>query len=180
MRSLLALIVASTAFAAPKPAPTPTAKTGNMQVELTATRRVSTFILEEKIPPALGESTELAVAVLEEGDAVTHEYRLSCRRRGEYQLGPLVAKWGDPFGLTRRAVELAEPVSVLVHPAVEEVQDRPLTRMFEEPPMRPPISRPWPTGMEFYGMRQYAPGDDVRRVIAATANDEPAAPIGKR
>jgi len=37
VRSLLALIIVSTALAAPKPAPTPTAKTGNMQVEMVAT-----------------------------------------------------------------------------------------------------------------------------------------------
>jgi uncharacterized protein (DUF58 family) len=74
-------------------------------------------------------------------------------------------KWGDPFGFTRRSTVLAEPVEVLVHPAVELVEDRPLTRLFEDPPIRPPVSKPWPTGFEFYGMRQYTPGDDVRRIV---------------
>jgi uncharacterized protein (DUF58 family) len=54
---------------------------------------------------------------------------------------------------------------VLVHPSIELVQDRPLTRLFEDPPIRPPVSKPWPHGMEFYGMREYAPGDDIRRVV---------------
>jgi uncharacterized protein (DUF58 family) len=27
------------------------------------------------------------------------------------------------------------------------------------------VSRPWPSGFEFYGMRQYSPGDDVRRIV---------------
>ena len=80
-------------------------------------------------------------------------------------MGPLVAKWGDPFGFTRREVTLVDPVEVLVHPGVEVIDDRPLTRLFEDPPIRPPVSKPWPTGMEFYGMRAYAPGDDVRRVV---------------
>ena len=36
--------------------------------------------------------------------------------------------------------------------------DRPLTRMWEDPPFRPPVSKPWPQGFEFYGMRDYVAG----------------------
>jgi uncharacterized protein (DUF58 family) len=140
-------------------------ETVSMSVRLRSPRRVSTFVLEERVPPALGEVASLPVAVLEQDDTVEHEYQLTCRRRGVYEIGPLVARYGDPFGLTRREMTLVEPVEVLVHPAVEDVTDRPLTRMFEDPPFRPPVSRPWPSGFEFYGMRQYAPGDDVRRVV---------------
>jgi uncharacterized protein (DUF58 family) len=136
-----------------------------MSITLTAPRRVSTFVVEETVPAALGEADPLPVAVIEAGDEVDHEYRLTCRRRGLYELGPLVVRYGDPFGLTRREMTLVEPVEVLVHPAVEDVTDRPLTRMFEDPPFRPPVSRPWPSGFEFYGMRQYSPGDDVRRIV---------------
>jgi uncharacterized protein (DUF58 family) len=136
-----------------------------MTVKLTSPRRVSTFVIEETVPVALGEAEPLPVAVIEAGDEVEHDYQLTCRRRGLYQLGPLIVRHGDPFGLTRRESVLVEPVEVLVHPAVEPVSDRPLTRMFEDPPFRPPISRPWPSGFEFYGMRQYSPGDDVRRIV---------------
>lgn len=140
-------------------------ETVSMSVRLSASRRVSTFVLEEQIPPALGDTAAVPIAVLDPGEEVEHEYKLTCRRRGTYELGPLAVKWGDPFGFTRRSTVLAEPVEVLVHPAVELVEDRPLTRLFEDPPIRPPVSKPWPTGFEFYGMRQYAPGDDVRRVV---------------
>src|SRR5205823_7575865 len=34
-----------------------------------------------------------------------------------------------------------------------------------DPPIRPPVSTPWPSGLEFYGMREYVPGDDLRRVV---------------
>jgi uncharacterized protein (DUF58 family) len=136
-----------------------------MTVTLSAPRRVSTFVIEEMVPPALGEAAPLPVAVIEPDESVEHAYNLTCRRRGLYELGPLVARYGDPFGLTRREMTLVEPVEVLVHPAVEEVNDRPLTRMFEDPPFRPPVSRPWPSGFEFYGMRAYSPGDDVRRIV---------------
>src|SRR5436190_11385788 len=140
-------------------------ETISMDVALTATRRLSTFILEERVPEGLGEAAQVPIATLESGDSVSHNYRLTCHRRGVYRLGPLIAKWGDPFGLVEREVVLAEPFELLVHPAVEYVQDRPLTRLFEDPPIRPPVSKPWPQGLEFYGMHEYTPGDDIRRVV---------------
>jgi uncharacterized protein (DUF58 family) len=140
-------------------------ETVTMEVELTASRRLSTFILEERVPEALGEAARVSVASLDGGQSVNHAYQLTCKRRGVYQLGPLVAKWGDPLGLTQREVVLAEPFELLVHPSIEHVQDRPLTRLFEDPPIRPPVSKPWPQGLEFYGMHQYTPGDDIRRVV---------------
>jgi uncharacterized protein (DUF58 family) len=88
-----------------------------------------------------------------------------CTRRGVYDVGPLVAVKGDPLGLTQRETIIAEPFQLLVHPRIEVVSDRPLTRQFEDPPIRPPVSKPWPSGLEFYGMREYKPGDDLRRIV---------------
>ncbi len=137
----------------------------SMEINLTANRRLSTFILEEQVPPILGSPARVPIASLESGESVDHSYDLTLHRRGVYTLGPLVAKWGDPFGFTQRQAVLAEPFEVLVHPSVELVADRPLTRMFEDPPIRPPVSKPWPSGLEFYGMREYEPGDDLRRIV---------------
>jgi uncharacterized protein (DUF58 family) len=67
--------------------------------------------------------------------------------------------------LTQRETVVAEPFELLVHPRVETVSDRPLTRQFEDPPIRPPVSKPFPSGLEFYGMREYVPGDDLRRIV---------------
>jgi uncharacterized protein (DUF58 family) len=65
----------------------------------------------------------------------------------------------------QRDHEVAGKFELLVHPRIEEVSDRPLTRQFEDPPIRPPVSKPFPTGLEFYGMRDYKPGDDLRRIV---------------
>ena len=140
-------------------------ETITMEVVLTATRRLNTFILEEHVPSELGQNARIPVASLEPGDAVEHSYQLTCWRRGVYQLGPLVARWGDPLGFTEREAVLCEPFEFLVHPSTETARDRPFTRLWEDPPVRPPVSKPWPSGMEFYGMREYVPGDDVRRVV---------------
>jgi uncharacterized protein (DUF58 family) len=80
-------------------------------------------------------------------------------------VGPLVAVASDPLGLSERETIVAEPFELLVHPRLELVSDRPLTRQFEDPPIRPPVSKPWPTGLEFYGMREYVRGDDLRRIV---------------
>ncbi|MBW3668539.1 MAG: DUF58 domain-containing protein [Actinobacteria bacterium] len=137
----------------------------DVRVLLTAKRSVSTFVLEERVPERLGTSVRVPIAKLSSGDAVEHRYGLRCARRGVYNIGPLVAIAGDPLGLSQRETLIAEPFELLVHPRVELVNDRPLTRQFEDPPIRPPVSKPWPSGLEFYGMREYVPGDDLRRIV---------------
>lgn len=137
----------------------------DVEISLTGRRRFSTFVLEEEIPRSLGENPRVSVAAFDPGDAVTHRYSLTLWRRGAYRIGPLSVRWGDPFGLTERRKVLGEQFELLVHPSIEPVQDRPLTRLWEDPPIRPPVSKPWPSGMEFYGMREYARGDDPRRIV---------------
>jgi len=137
----------------------------DVEVRLRASRRVSTFMLEERVPERLGQAVRVPITQMSSGSEVTHRYGLRCTRRGVYQVGPLVAVASDPLGMAERETVVAEPFELLVHPRIELVSDRPLTRQFEDPPIRPPISKPWPSGLEFYGMREYVPGDDLRRVV---------------
>jgi uncharacterized protein (DUF58 family) len=137
----------------------------DVEVALTAKRRVSTFVLEEQVPERLGRPVRVPITSLSSGTTVSHFYSLRATRRGVYKVGPLVAVAGDPLGLTQRETLIAEPFELLVHPRVEMVSDRPLTRQFEDPPIRPPVSKPWPSGLEFYGMREYVAGDDLRRIV---------------
>jgi len=138
-----------------------------VDVELTfeARRRVSGLVLEEKLHPHLGRSRRIQLDAVRPGQPVTYRYAITPQLRGVYKVGPLTAIWTDPFGFTRREVVVTEPGEILVHPQTEGVQDTPLTRQWEDPPVRPPVSKPWPSGFEFYGMRRYAPGDDLRRVV---------------
>ncbi|HUP87537.1 MAG TPA: DUF58 domain-containing protein [Acidimicrobiales bacterium] len=137
----------------------------DVELKLTAKRRMSTFILEERLPERLGKPVKVPITSLSSGATVSHYYSLRAGRRGVFQVGPLVAVAGDPLGLAQRETVIAEPFELLVHPRVELVSDRPLTRQFEDPPIRPPVSKPWPSGLEFYGMREYVPGDDLRRIV---------------
>ncbi|HVE92497.1 MAG TPA: DUF58 domain-containing protein [Actinomycetota bacterium] len=140
-------------------------QSAGVQVTLTAKRRLSTVVLEESLPPLLGPPVRVPVPVLGSGQSLEYPYAVSPRLRGVYDIGPLDAIWSDPFGLTRRRMRLIEPVRVIVHPSVESVHDRVLSREWEDPPIRPPVSKPWPSGFEFYGMRDYVAGDDPRRIV---------------
>jgi len=134
-------------------------------VKLTAKKRASTFILEDRVPERLGSPARVHITKLSAGTSTEHHYGLRCTRRGVYNVGPMVAIAGDPLGLTQREMVIADQFELLVHPRIELVSDRPLTRQFEDPPIRPPVSKPWPSGLEFYGMREYVPGDDLRRIV---------------
>src|SRR5947199_3872717 len=74
----------------------------DVEVKLTARRRVSTFILEERVPDRLGNPVRVPITKLSSGSTVSHYYGLRATRRGVYQVGPLVAVAGDPLGLIQR------------------------------------------------------------------------------
>ena len=137
----------------------------DVTLRLVGQKRATTIILEEELDPSLSRPVRMPIASIGRDEEVAHTYELAPTRRGIYDIGPATAVWSDPFGLTTHRQELAGPTSVIVHPATESVDDRILTRMWEDPPIRPPVSKPWPTGFEFYGMREYVPGDDLRRVV---------------
>ena len=138
--------------------------TVEVELTLTARRRLATVVLEEVLPEPFGRCVRVPVPLLPAGQAIVHGYRFTARRRGVYRVGPLVAEWSDPFGLTRKRLELTAAETVIVHPDIERVTDRVTSREWEDPPVRPPQSRPWPSGFEFYGLRDYVTGDDPRRI----------------
>jgi len=140
-------------------------QTVDAELELTAGQRLSTIVLEEHLHHHLGAPVRVPVPVLPSGKELTHSYSFTPRLRGVYEVGPMVAEWSDPFGLTRRRQVIAEPETVIVHPRVDPVLDRIISRAWEDPPIRPPELKPWPTGFEFYGLREYVPGDDPRRIV---------------
>jgi uncharacterized protein (DUF58 family) len=140
-------------------------QTVSVRLGLTANRALATVLLEEELSDALGNTVRVPVALLPAGETITHSYDFTPRRRGVFTVGPLVATWTDPFGMTRRRTVLAEAVELIVHPTVESAHDRVISREWEDPPVRPPVTRPWPVGYEFYGLRDYADGDDPRRIV---------------
>jgi uncharacterized protein (DUF58 family) len=137
----------------------------DVELQFSAKRRVSGVVLEERLHPHIGRTRRIQLDSVRPNSTVSVNYAITPQLRGVYEVGPLTAIWTDPFGFTRREVVVCEATEILVHPQTEGVHDRPLTRQWEDPPVRPPVSKPWPSGFEFYGMRRYTPGDDLRRVV---------------
>ncbi len=140
-------------------------QTAEVEFTIRAPGRLRAFVVEEHLSSLLSDPVRVQVATVGGEDAFVHRYEIKPSLRGVYALGPLCAEWTDPLGLARNQQELTEAIEVVVHPSTDAIFDRPLTRMWEDPPFRPPVSKPWPQGGEFYGMRDYVRGDDIRRIV---------------
>ncbi|MGF1617468.1 MAG: DUF58 domain-containing protein [Acidimicrobiia bacterium] len=98
------------------------------------------------------------------GDQATATYRVTCRPRGVYRVGPTKVHRGDPFGLARTNVGTGPVDRIVVYPAVEPLTGFPIVRG-QDPAMQ--ASRPEHArrgGEDFYTLREYQRGDDLRRV----------------
>ena len=103
------------------------------------------------------------VAPLEPGETVRAAYRLPTAERGVFPLGPLQIDLVDPFGLAQRTTEAAPEAMLTVYPRVDDVHPLPQARGSEPTGAS---GRPSLTvgGEDFYALRPYQTGDDLRRV----------------
>ena len=90
-------------------------------------------------------------------------YRLTCRRRGYYTLGPATARTGDLFGIARRALTWHTARPLIVYPRVV-----PLRRL-ELPTRTPLVALParvplFEDPSRVMGVRDYRRGDSPRRM----------------
>ena len=110
-------------------------------------RRVARFLVP---PMAPGETAEAA-------------YRLPTGRRGIYSVGPLTISVTDPFGVAEATVTAAGMDRFVVYPRVEDVLPVPGSSTREARMGSSQASRV-PVGLDFFALRQYEVGDDLRRV----------------
>jgi uncharacterized protein (DUF58 family) len=123
----------------------------------------SFLLVEDRLPAQLGRAARLVVGGIREGSREQAAYTLVPQSRGRFLLGPLVVDVSDPFALTRRRLEFDERDELLVAPEIEDLGASP------DPSSGPSfgVSRArqlFRTGEEYYTMRQYVEGDDLRRI----------------
>ncbi len=121
------------------------------------------LLLEDRLPPALGRSARLVLAGLRPRATERASYLLVPQRRGRYALGPVTVQLTDPFALARVGLELDEREELVVTPEVEDLAggaDTPFGIAAGAVASR----RPLRLGDEFYTMRPYTEGDDLRRI----------------
>lgn len=123
----------------------------------------SFLLVEDRLPAALGRSGRLVLTGIPARSHQRVSYPVVAHRRGRYVLGPLAIDVSDPFALTRLRLGFDLRDELTVTPEVED--------------LRAPDGSPvgfgtgasrarhlFRTGEEFYTMRPYVEGDDLRRI----------------
>lgn len=109
-------------------------------------------------------SARFEVSRIGPSETVTATYRVMCRPRGIYQVGPSQAISSDPLGLAELPAGYGPIDHLVVYPTVERLNGFPLVRG-QDPSMA--AARPEHAqrgGEDFYTLREYQRGDDLRRV----------------
>jgi uncharacterized protein (DUF58 family) len=104
-----------------------------------------------------------AIAPLAPGETRVASYRLPTGKRGIYRLGPLELQATDPFGLVRIVRVTTPDASLTVHPRIEPLTNYSVLAHSDQDSRLPqPVLGQG--GDEFYGLREYLTGDDLRHV----------------
>ncbi|MGC9399244.1 MAG: DUF58 domain-containing protein [Anaerolineae bacterium] len=90
-------------------------------------------------------------------------YRLRCRRRGYYTLGPLTVRIGDVFGVHESSRRPLEDAHLIVYPEVVPLMELGLPTHAPLPAIRAP-SPLFEDPARIMGVRHYRVGDSPRRI----------------
>jgi uncharacterized protein (DUF58 family) len=133
-------------------------------IELSPTGGVDRFELLVRLPLEVSVKGGPARALrLRAGEHRTIELTLECKRWGAFSLGPLLFRASDSLGLRAWEGQAGEPRPLRVYPSEETLRSLvpPLeTQVF----VGNQVSRVRGEGIEFADLREWQPGDRVRRV----------------
>jgi uncharacterized protein (DUF58 family) len=121
------------------------------------------LLIEDSLSPALGKPARLVVTGIPARNHEDVSYSVLCRSRGRYAVGPTSISVSDPFGLARINVRILDTNELVVYPEVEDIPPGELSLQgagFGDSTMR----QLYRSAAEFYTMREYITGDDLRRI----------------
>jgi len=137
--------------------------TVDLEVDNQSPTTTSFLLVEDKVPPSLGRSARLVLTGLPGRNGQRVRYHVTCRSRGRFAIGPLSLSLQDPFALTRIRLDYSGRDHVVVFPEVEDLEHG-LQSPFGAGRGRSLTRHLLPSGEEFYTMREYQLGDDLRRI----------------
>ncbi|PLS26171.1 DUF58 domain-containing protein, partial [Bifidobacterium parmae] len=111
----------------------------------------------------IGEMHErFSIPMLAPGQSKQTDVEFRTLSRAVLTIGPLRIRKGDPFGLVRHEKRLADKLDLFIHPATVPLKtlNAGLARDLEGQPSGDIVD----DDLDFYGLREYEPGDDVRNV----------------
>jgi uncharacterized protein (DUF58 family) len=123
-----------------------------------------TPVLRLRDPVSGTRGADLLVPPLAPSERSVAAYRLPTDRRGIVEVGPLEVVVSDPFGLVDMATDAAPEVRLTVLPHVDHVQPMPYTSAHDPQAGIRQLNSLGRTGEEFYALRPFTVGDDLRRV----------------
>ncbi len=134
--------------------------TVTLQVTNGGRRRTPVIQLRDAVGP--GRTASVVLSPLAPGEQASAVYSLPGERRGRVGIGPLEVRISDPFGLAALSTPAAPVVELIVWPGVERVM-APSPGSGREHDIGTPAQLEQ-SGDEFFALRPYADGDDLRRV----------------
>jgi uncharacterized protein (DUF58 family) len=149
----------------------PTAVTAGerVSVDLTVSNEARTrrifFVVSDQVPAALEPRGhfDLPVAMLGPGEQTRVSYELTPPRRGLYRLGPVKLLAPDAIALRQYNRDLNEISELLVYPQSLALPYLWPAAVGGHQPLKP-RRRLRGEGDDLYGIRDYVPGDDPRRI----------------
>ena len=139
--------------------------TGDVTLELRNDARLPAALLlvEDVCHSSLAPTPRFIVPGLGAGRTTGLRYVLNGTARGRYTIGPVRLRVRDPFGLAQRIRRYRSTEDAVVYPHIESLEDPPAPGMLMGSGSSA-VRRLFNTGDEFYTMREYVTGDDLRQV----------------
>ena len=127
-------------------------------------RAARTPVLRLHDPVSGTRGADLLLAPLGRRAVTTAAYRLPTERRGIVGVGPLAVIVTDPFGLAQTSVAGAPQTELTVFPRIDDIEPVPYTSGHDPLSGAKQPNALGRTGEDFYALRPYVVGDDLRRV----------------
>lgn len=134
-----------------------------LEVRNVGRRRTAMLLVEDHLPSSLGPVARGVLGEIRAGTRQQMAYEITPRSRGRYGIGPLGVLVADPFDLVRKRIEFDLRHDLVVFPEIESIPTRrpstPLGGTGEAS-----TRQLFRAAEEFYTMRAYEEGDDLRRI----------------
>jgi len=133
-----------------------------VEVDVVAGRRIRNLSLADTVH-GLG-TARFAAARTSPGQPLVARYEVLCRARGIYPVGPAEVSVADPLALNERRTRTGGVDHLTVYPRVDRLSGFPAVRGLD-----PAVQSTRPTfaphgGEDFFTLREYQIGDDLRKV----------------
>ena len=135
-----------------------------LEIENRGRRSAPLVLLDDHLPVELSAGARFAISGIEPGGDRGAAYEVRPPRRGRYDIGPLTITFVDPFGLARARVQTTGTNALLVRPRIEHLslpRDLGAQRSMAVSALRQLSGS---RGEDFYTLREYATGDDLRKI----------------